>query len=537
MAVNPRQRRYWDPDDSDDDINISMVSKTSHSALPFPAMATPAPKVMARIPSGADPFKPLSLKFGDTSEKGSVFVPFKLVKRFPRTNIGQSKQGPAIQFFSDTLLRDRVWDFFSLGDPNGRREPLLLVPTVQFEKYLDIASQELNGGFTIPRGGPSDQFNLTFGELDTPRPRFLGRANDVGALAALKQRANSLPPEDLYNLSPACKRTYLDKMDKLYELLHLSKSKVKKQEAAKQRKIQRQKNSGRMLKRVQRYLGLRRPSQHMLNYDDLSNDPNLVSWNICKAAPFRPQESVRFVCVDIEAYEKDTRLVTEVGLAVLDTKHATDICPGEGGENWFPLIQAHHLRIIERRHLMNSEFVKGCPEAFNFGESQMVCKKDISKVVGELISAAENKDQRQVVLVGHDLKQDLKYLLSIGYNPWCVPQIVDEVDTMSMYQRIEQSPNGRGLAKVCADLGFSGRNYHNGGNDAVYTLRAMISMAIKRTVEDSGGKMMVDISSKAGEDDANVGEWSDGDNDDGDLPQRSSPPTPKRNRQTRESQW
>jgi hypothetical protein len=73
------------------------------------------------------------------------------------------------------------------------------------------------------------------------------------------------------------------------------------------------------------------------------------------------------VCVDGEAYERDNNIVTEIGLAILDTEDIEDMPPGENGKNWFALIEAHHLRISEVRHLYNREFVHSCPDSFNFG--------------------------------------------------------------------------------------------------------------------------------------------------------------------------
>lgn len=83
---------------------------------------------------------------------------------------------------------------------------------------------------------------------------------------------------------------------------------------------------------------------------------------------------------------------------------------------------------------------------------------------------------------------DLKFLLRIGYNPWSAPLIIDEIDTSHMLQRIERNTNSRGLEAMCTRLGITGKNYHNGGNDAVYTLQAMIAMAIKWTVDGSDRK-------------------------------------------------
>ncbi|KAI8950923.1 hypothetical protein F4801DRAFT_547371 [Xylaria longipes] len=530
---------YWDSGNSDDEINISMVPpKTQVLIQPLSSLSlsaregsteTPITVPPSTFPSVSDPFAPLRLTFGEVSEKGSTFVPFKLVRGYPRMYVGKSNQGPVAEFFRVTLLRDRVWDFFSLGDPTARRHSLLLVPTIQFEKYLDIANHELDVNLAIPRGGAGKRFALTFGEFDTPRPRFLGRANGAQALDALKARTDEVPDDDLRRLTPACYQVYLDKINEIYDSLKADKK--KNPEVARQKRIQRQKDSGRMLKRVQRYLGLRRATPHVPgnSYRGLV----ATSWDVSKPAPFKPRESVRFVCVDVEAYERDTRLVTEIGLAVLDTDDVIDKCPGERGENWFSLIQAHHFRIMERSSMVNSEFVQGCPEAFDFGKTHMVPIKDINWAVGNILGNNKPEDRRPVIIVGHDIGQDLKYLLKIGYNSWCAPQIVDEADTQTMFKRIERSPNGRGLAMVCAELGIPGYHYHNAGNDAVHTLRAMITMAIKRTVEGIEGKEEISTP---------VDEWSDGDMDDGGRPKRSSPPageesTSYSNNEVAKDQW
>jgi DNA polymerase III epsilon subunit-like protein len=115
----------------------------------------------------------------------------------------------------------------------------------------------------------------------------------------------------------------------------------------------------------------------------------------------------------------------------------------------------------------------------------MVSIKDINRAVGSIIGDKDSEDTRPVIAVGHDIAQDLRYLMKIGYNPWRVPHIVDEIDTKDIFQRIERDSNGRGLATICHELGIPGHNYHNAGNDAVYTLQAMIAMAVKRTVEGS----------------------------------------------------
>ena len=89
--------------------------------------------------------------------------------------------------------------------------------------------------------------------------------------------------------------------------------------------------------------------------------------NIEKAAPYTQEDSVIFICVDAEAYERDHNLVTEVGIATLDTADINTKSPGKGGINWMKAIRARHFRIREYGHLKNQEFISGCSDKFQFG--------------------------------------------------------------------------------------------------------------------------------------------------------------------------
>ncbi|KAI1116002.1 hypothetical protein F5Y14DRAFT_97950 [Nemania sp. NC0429] len=522
------ERPFWDPDDSDEDIYSSTTCEPTtsiQSSFDLPAStseARPEPLIAAPLPApdqDFDALEPLRLTFGEESEKGSTFMLFKLVQAYLYTYFGQSKEQKVLEFFKKRLPKTCAWDFFSQHDATATRNPLLLVPTSQLERYLDNANHQLDMQFAIPHGSAGDKFSLTFGEWDTPRPRFLGRANDASAINALKARAHELPTPDLTHLAPERYRMYCDKLDKIYGLLGMARSRGNRgggggraRAGGKrwEKRVQRQKDYGRMLKRAQRYLGLREAISQIPSRGSVT-----TNWDVSMPAPFKPRESVRLVCIDFEAYERDNRAITEIGLAVLDTDDLVDTNPGMIGEKWFSLIQAYHLRVKERCYMINTEFVQGCPEAFNFGESQILPLNDITGAVGTIIGG-KAEDERPVIIVGHDVGRDLDYLIKIGYNHWDVPQIVDEIDTRGMFQREERNLDGRGLSTMCASLGISGHNYHNAGNDAVYTLQAMIAMAIKRTVEGSDRN---DDSFTPGTD-----EWTDGEMDDGGGPKRSARP-------------
>lgn len=99
---------------------------------------------------------------------------------------------------------------------------------------------------------------------------------------------------------------------------------------------------------------------------------------------------------------------------------------------------------------------------------------------------------RDIILVGHDTKQDIQYLASIGVDLLLVPSIRRTLDTQAIHQSWKDLDNVRGLSGVLGDLGLKWRNLHNAGNDAVYTLHALIGVAIEekrqRKIEADGGE-------------------------------------------------
>ena len=74
-----------------------------------------------------------------------------------------------------------------------------------------------------------------------------------------------------------------------------------------------------------------------------------------------------FVCVDVEANERNSSQITEIGIATLDTRDLKSLAPGERGANWLNKIRARHFRINEYQYVRNTEFVSGCPDRFGFG--------------------------------------------------------------------------------------------------------------------------------------------------------------------------
>jgi len=84
------------------------------------------------------------------------------------------------------------------------------------------------------------------------------------------------------------------------------------------------------------------------------------------------------------------------------------------------------------------------------------------------------------VLVFHESASDIKYLKLLSYDVDQAKNVVEIVDTRQMHQFLIQSNDSASLASVLHYLGISYSNLHNAGNDAVYTLQAMIGLAVKK---------------------------------------------------------
>lgn len=92
--------------------------------------------------------------------------------------------------------------------------------------------------------------------------------------------------------------------------------------------------------------------------------------------------------------------------------------------------------------------------------------------------------ERELILVAHDAKQDVRYLSQIGVQVDDLPGMAGEIDTKELHQAWRGCDGGRGLGAVLSDLGITSANLHNAGNDAVYTVRGMVGLAVEQMRKD-----------------------------------------------------
>ena len=123
---------------------------------------------------------------------------------------------------------------------------------------------------------------------------------------------------------------FQEKMELAYEI---SKNKSKAGKAKRQNEnVAKRQNMVRSLQRAQRYLGLAPRNEDSLlpNAAHLSISP----FDYDKLPKFAFDLDVVFISIDVEAYEKPPRQITEVGVATLDVRdlRASEQGPGKAGE-------------------------------------------------------------------------------------------------------------------------------------------------------------------------------------------------------------
>jgi hypothetical protein len=221
--------------------------------------------------------------------------------------------------------------------------------------------------------------------------------------------------------------------------------------------------------------------------------------------------------VDVESYERAHHKITEIGVATLDTRDLVGVAPGKDGENWRSEVCARHFRIKEHRHLINHDFVQGCPDRFEFGESEFVSLSEAPAQVASCFRPPFGKrledtgaaleivmknldlsEQRNLIFLGHDTLTDVQYLQQLGFDPLKVPNMLESQDSAAMYRVWRREPQTTKLGRILADFDIPGWHLHNAGNDAVYTVQAMLAICVREaTIRGSPA-----LETKRGEDKA-----------------------------------
>ena len=236
-------------------------------------------------------------------------------------------------------------------------KPVLFVPTYQFNHLLEVVNAKLETRFTIPRGRNEERFTMSFGVGNSPLPRFLGRSHSAESFKALSDAIPAPHPDD--DLTQVT-QIGLEEFRQLLKRTRADGKKGKKSDRNRPKRVKMHREWGRSVKRVQRYLGLRGRA-----VDEMA--AKLADVDFDRPMVLEPEKSVLFVAIDLEAWEQDHGLITEVGISMLDTAHLKRTAPGENGQNWLGMVDARHIRVKENTWATNSRYVHGCAEFFDYG--------------------------------------------------------------------------------------------------------------------------------------------------------------------------
>ncbi|KAI0771598.1 hypothetical protein BD413DRAFT_613103 [Trametes elegans] len=182
-----------------------------------------------------------------------------------------------------------------------------------------------------------------------------------------------------------------------------------------------------------------------------------------------------WLAVDFEAWDMDHTLLTEFGWARARW--------GADGK----LVREHGHLVVKEHRSFTQKYVPNNREFYKFGDSEIVNRATFRQRIQDLIS--QPKKEGPLFLVFHDASQDIKYLKSDAVNAiervdYLLPDNpqtgeIYVVDTADLFAALEgdASNNRRSLERVCRHLQIPTAYLHNAGNDAHYTLEAMIAMA------------------------------------------------------------
>jgi hypothetical protein len=368
-------------------------------------------------------------------------------------------------------------------------KPVILVPESQVLALIDdINSTFPKANVKITDSLREDGLVINFDDINSAelRPRFLGSSTSRDQIEGWADNLNILTPK--MSVEGRTLEAFKAKMDLIADI-NRAKTKANKQRRQTEQ-IAKRHDMKRMLVRGERYLGLF-PSKE----ENLTPDMSNLTLDANSPAPDSFFNDVVFIAVDVEAFEDPPHPITEIGIATLDTRDLRSVSPGPNGETWQPLIHARHFLIQEHKRKVNHKYVDGCPDKFEFNnhKSTLVADRDISKTISDCFqppygndypSMRDGLEKRNVVLVGHDITADINYLRRIGVSLANFSCIVDTVDTAALFRVCRGEPQARSLGHVLAEFDLMGWHLHNAGNDAVYTLWAMLAICVKHAAAE-----------------------------------------------------
>jgi hypothetical protein len=196
--------------------------------------------------------------------------------------------------------------------------------------------------------------------------------------------------------------------------------------------------------------------------------PETTKPNKPKSSP--ELEDAIFVAIDFEWGEKQTTTggrklhLREVGIAMLDTR---DLRKNNVSKD---VISTQHYRIVWDDKSYGNKFL--------FGESTNVTQAEAVTILKRLfyLDKGPSEEVRNIILVGHGVAWEVRVMLGLKIDLRKADDVIQIIDTNKL--AVDVLGRTKRLKDVVSDLGMSGANFHNAGNDANYSLRAMLLLSI-----------------------------------------------------------
>lgn len=371
---------------------------------------------------------------------------------------------------------------------------LLLVPAIQAQNLLEEINKAHNCILSLTAKGQTGLL-LPFDDVGTPQPVYLGRCSGRGKKDQLE---GTLPPqpETWSNWLRGCDLSTADAFqDKIKAGISTTKSKNRGRGGKgrrEQRRIESTQKWARYLRETKAHFGLQ-PSTE----DGAVSSDVLPPVNVYEKSPWPFLDSPIFISVDVEWNERNPTQVTEVGISVLDTLDLNNMPPRDYGDFWRKQIKSKHLRVFENTHIVNREYCYGCPDQFDFGESEIVEHAFLGEAIDKCFSPpymaditgdlpAYKNELRKIILVGHNPGHDISCLRDEG--SWAFGDNLPSriLDTAELYRSLRGETELRSLRYILGGLGILALHLHNAGNDARFTMEALVRIVLDAAGERPG---------------------------------------------------
>lgn len=192
--------------------------------------------------------------------------------------------------------------------------------------------------------------------------------------------------------------------------------------------------------------------------------------------------------------------VVEIGFTVLDTRDTINISPGLYGDGWFSKAKTYHYvaSITQRR----SERMRACYFGKEFFMRYSTMKRDIVRTLRRAEHPAPDdrpigRGPRKVVLVGHAVVMDLQSLYQspdlklnfLGtdvfrmkpttvFDTFMLAVTAKQQGAKTRWRALGWLVNWLGVQRRYRSFG-SVKGCHNAGNDAAYTMTAILMFALR----------------------------------------------------------